>query len=287
MLYDCKPLFDRIKAELKKEIETFPAAPRICVVVTGDDEPSARYVRNKMRDFKELGIKGEVIRFDSADDITDFLLLAAATGGNRFAYDGIIVQRPILTPDMTPKEANAMVTKYMPRSRDIDGVVPGSGFMPPSVRGLDLLLREWGYNPAGKTAVVIGRGDVGRPVAEYLLSRDATVTVCHSKTPPETMIKAMRESDILVGAAGLKNPIMQNVKCSESVVIDYGITKGEDGKLHGDFQSGLAQYYKYHTAVPGGMGLMVRAGLLLNIVDAHKRRRLDGLWSVVTERKPL
>ena len=147
-------------------------------------------------------------------------------------------------------------------SQDIDGVVPGSGFMPPSVRGLDLLIQEWGYDPAGKTGVVIGRGDVGRPMAEYLLGRDATVTVCHSRTPIETMIKAMRESDILVGAAGLEVPIMSLVKSADSVVIDYGITKGEDGKLHGDFQSGLAQYYKYHTAVPGGMGLMVRAGLL-------------------------
>ena len=188
-------------------------------------------------------------------------------------YDGIVVQRPILVSDAPPKDAAALAADYMIPSQDIDGVVPGSGFMPPSVRGLDLLLQEWGYDPSGKTAVVIGRGDVGRPVAEYLLSRDATVTVCHSKTPPETMIKAMRESDILVGAAGLKVPIMSLVKSADSVVIDYGITKGEDGKLHGDFQSGLAQYYKYHTAVPGGMGLIVRAGLLLNIVDAYKGRR--------------
>lgn len=269
MLYSCKDLFKRIKTQVAAEIDSFPIddPPKVCVVTSGNDEPSQRYVRNKLRDFKELGIDGEEIRVDNSMQL--MYLLA----NNARKYDGVIVQRPVDILGGTPKEMAQRVAANMPPEVDIDGVVPGSGFMPPSVRGLDLLLREWGYNPAGKTAVVIGRGDVGRPVAEYLMGRDATVTVCHSKTPPETMIKAMRESDILVGAAGLKNPIMQNVKCSESVVIDYGITEGEDGKLHGDFQSGLAQYYKYHTAVPGGIGLMVRAGLLLNIVDAYKGRR--------------
>ena len=272
MLYSCNPLFGRIKAELKKEIETFPEAPRVCIVVTGEDEPSARYVRNKMRDFEELGIKGEVMQFDKADSIVD--ALAIPTVGKTLDYDGIIVQRPILTPDMTPKESNAMVTKYMPKNRDIDGVVPGSGFMPPSVRGLDLLLHEWDYDPAGKTAVVIGRGDVGRPVAEYLLGRDATVTVCHSKTAAVDRIIAYRNADIVIGAAGLKVPMFPVTRHYKGVIIDYGITKSTDtGLLHGDIDPDCAEACKYQTAVPGGMGLMVRAGLLMNIVDAYKRRR--------------
>ena len=268
MLYSCKELFERVKKQVAQEIDGFPIedAPKVCVITTGNDEPSQRYVRNKLKDFRELGIVAEVKSFKEAKPLLNFLI-------DTQDYDGIIVQRPVELAGMNPKEAAKMVADYINPTQDIDGVAYGSCFLPPSVRGLDILLKEWNVDPAGKTAVVIGRGDVGRPVAEYLLGRDATVTVCHSRTPTETMIKAMLESDILVGAAGLKNPIMQNVKCSESVVIDYGITKGEDGKLHGDFQSGFAQYYKYHTAVPGGMGLMVRAGLLLNIVDAYKHRR--------------
>lgn len=273
MLYSCKPLFGQIKAELKKEIETFPDAPRVCIITTGEDEPSQRYVRNKMRDFEELGIDSEVLQFDSAEEITNFLLLISAARGKRFDYDGIIVQRPILTPDMTPKEANAMVSNYLPRERDIDGVVPGSGFMPPSVRGLDILLQEWGYDPAGKTAVVIGRGDVGRPVAEYLLSRDATVTVCHSKTSRADLINAFTDKDIVVGAAGIKHPVYPFTRRYGGVLIDYGITKREDGSLWGDISTSCADACKYQTPVPGGMGLMVRAGLLMNIADAYKRRR--------------
>lgn len=268
MLYSCKPLFGRIKAELKKEIETFPDAPRVCVITTGEDEPSQRYVRNKLKDFAELGIVAEVKQFDTIYDI-GFMLQNANS-----AYDGIIVQRPILVSDAVPKDAASWVSEMMNPDTDIDGVVLGSGFMPPSVRGLDLLLHEWDYDPSGKTAVVIGRGDVGRPVAEYLLGRDATVTMCHSKTSYMAMWNLMKTADILIGAAGLKEPIYPNSRDYTGVVIDYGITRYDDtGELHGDFETVNSRAFKYQTAVPGGMGLMVRAGLLMNIADAYKRRR--------------
>lgn len=158
MLYSCKPLFEKIKAQVGAEIDSFPIEdpPRVCIITTGEDEPSARYVRNKLRDFKELGIDWEIKRFDTIYDI-GFILR-----NENSAYDGIIVQRPILVSDAVPKDAASWVSETMSPSQDIDGVVRGSGFVPPSVRGLDLLLQEWDYDPAGKTAVVIGRGDVGR-----------------------------------------------------------------------------------------------------------------------------
>lgn len=241
--------------------------PTVCIITTGEDEPSARYVRNKLRDFDELGIEAEVKRFDTLYNLLCFLIYNKVKSD----YDGIIVQRPILVSDATPKDAAGMVAKYMPMILDIDGVV-GSEYLPPSVRGLDLLLREWDYDPAGKTAVVIGRGDVGRPVAEYLLGRDATVTVCHSKTPESERKQLLCHADMVVGAAGLPDPI-RPLAYPHGVVIDYGITKGADGKLHGDFVKGREDYLDYQTSVPGGMGLMVRAGLLMNIVDAYKWRR--------------
>lgn len=270
MLYSCKPLFDKIKAQVGAEIDSFPIEdpPRVCIITTGDDEPSQRYVRNKLRDFKELGIVGKVMNFFSLNDILHFL----DNQEKKMSYDGIIVQRPILVKDASPQNAAAWVSDVINPRQDIDGVAPGSGIMPPSVRGLDLLLHEWDYDPAGKTAVVIGRGDVGRPVAEYLLGRDATVTVCHSKTYFTARQNAMKCADILIGAAGLKEAIFPTVRNRYSVIIDYGITKGPDGKLHGDFMERKSSTMQ-QTPVPGGMGLMVRAGLLLNIVDCYKRRR--------------
>lgn len=272
MIYSCKPLFEKIKAQVAAEIDNFPLEdpPTVCIITTGEDEPSARYVRNKLRDFEELGIVAEVKRFDTLHNLMCFLI----DNGVKSDYDGIIVQRPILVSDASPKEAAGNVADFMRHDLDIDGVCYGSPFTPPPVRGLDLLLREWDYNPAGKTAVVIGRGDVGRPVAEYLLRRNATVTVCHSRTPDATLWGAMKSADILVGAAGLKNPIYPSTHNHSGVVIDYGITKGNDGKLHGDFEdNGFCTQKQKQTPVPGGMGLMVRAGLLLNVLDAYKWRR--------------
>ena len=272
MLYSCKPLFEKIKAQVGAEIDSFPLEdpPTVCIITTGGDEPSARYVRNKLKDFDELGIMAEVKRFDTLHDLLCFLI----DNEVKSDYDGIIVQRPILVSDSTPKEAAAQVADMMIPGQDIDGVVRDSGFMPPSVRGLDLLLAEWDYDPSGKTAVVIGRGDVGRPVAEYLLGRDATVTICHSKTSRKEVYRLMQNADIIVGGAGFQTPFVPLTHNEGAVVIDYGITKGHDGELHGDlWEADASCEVRYQTSVPGGMGLMVRAGLLMNIVDAYKRRR--------------
>ena len=271
MLYSCKPLFEKIKAQVGAEIDNFPLEdpPTVCIITTGEDEPSARYARNKLKDFDSLGIEAEVKQFDTVYDLLCFLI----DNGVKSDYDGIIVQRPILVSDATPKEAAARVADMMNPGQDIDGVVAGSGFMPPAVRGLDLLLAEWDYDPAGKTAVVIGRGDVGRPVAEYLLSRDATVTVCHSRTPREHLASIANNSQIIVGAAGLESPVFPLSWWRNRIVIDFGITKGPNGKLHGDISQDYADWCQYQTPVPGGMGLMVRAALMLNVLDAYKRRR--------------
>lgn len=269
MIYRCKPLFEKIKAQVVAEIDSFPIEdpPIVCIITTGDDEPSARYVRNKLKDFKELGIIGITVEIENSMQLMYFLANEARK------YDGVIVQRPIDVIGGTPKEMAQRVAANMPPEVDIDGVAPGSDFMPPAVRGLDILLQEWSCDPAGKTAVVIGRGDVGRPVADYLLSRDATVTICHSKTNDARLFSAFVESDVVVGAAGLKNPLCPMCWARDRVVIDYGITMGDDGRLHGDIHSDHANSCLYQTSVPGGMGLMVRAALLLNILDAYKRRR--------------
>lgn len=270
MLYSCKPLFEKIKAQVGAEIDNFPIEdpPRVCIITTGEDEPSARYVRNKLKDFDELGIVGETLKMSNSMQLMYFL------ANNARKYDGVIVQRPVGILGGTPKEMAQRVAANMPPEVDIDGVAPGSDFVPPSVRGLDLLLHEWDYDPSGKTAVVIGRGDVGRPVAEYLLGRDATVTVCHSKTAAVDRIIAYRNADIVIGAAGLKVPMFPVTRQYNGVIIDYGITKSTDtGLLHGDIDPDCAETCKYQTSVPGGMGLMVRGGLLMNIIDAYKRRR--------------
>lgn len=272
MLYSCKPLFERIKAEVVGKIDSLPFegdAPRVAIIQCGEDEPSSRYIRNKLKDFAEVGILADVIRYPASCKIGDVCtkIMEIDYSGK---YCGIIVQRPVLVSDESPRDAAQWVADYMPAGMDIDGVAYGSGFMPPSVRGLERLLCEWDYDPMCKHAVVIGRGDVGRPVAKYLLDYGATVTICHSVTPRSDLYAALKTADIVIGAAGLKSPLYPDLR-SDAVVVDYGIRSGAGGKLHGDIADAEGSYCKYKTAVPGGMGLMVRAGLLLNIVDAMER----------------
>ena len=276
MLYSCKPLFERIKAEVVGKIDRLPFegdAPRVAIIQCGEDEPSSRYIRNKLRDFAEVGILADVIRYP---DTVELLTVQKKVFelGNDPRYCGVLVQRPVLVGDASQRDAAEGVVEVMDPRQDIDGAMGISDFLPPSVRGLDILLKEWDIDPAGKSAVVIGRGEVGRPVAEYLIGRDATVTVCHSRTPEDVLEDAIQCSDICIGAADM-DELLPVSGWPGTVVVDYGIKPGPDGKLHGNFaQSDMTNIDRSirQTPVPGGMGLMVRAGLLLNIVDAKKRR---------------
>lgn len=273
MLYSCKPILERVKANVTEDLRALNLTPKAAILVTGNDEPSARYVRNKVRDFSEVGIDYEIINtmsdkgYASLDDIADIIRTLNAD----YRVHGIIIQRPVYTLEYSTQTSALVLNRLIRFDKDIDGVTEQSGFLPPSVKGLELLLDEWKIDPAGRSVTVIGRGDVGRPVAEYLLKRDATVTICHSKTDPLDRDNAIYNSDIVIGAAGLAQPIYPFCRIG-GVVIDYGIRPGADGKLHGDFVTEDNDYLQYQTSVPGGMGLMVRAGLLLNIRDAAIRQ---------------
>ena len=243
---------------------------RVFYDLKGSEDPE---VQESCAILAEVGILADVIRYP---DTVELLTVQKKVFelGNDPRYCGVLVQRPVLVGDASQRDAAEGVVEVMDPRQDIDGAMGISDFLPPSVRGLDILLKEWDIDPAGKSAVVIGRGEVGRPVAEYLIGRDATVTVCHSRTPEDVLEDAIQCSDICIGAADM-DELLPVSGWPGTVVVDYGIKPGPDGKLHGNFaQSDMTNIDRSirQTPVPGGMGLMVRAGLLLNIVDAKKRR---------------
>ena len=269
MLYSCKPLLERCKEDAAKALRQRKTPPLVYIVQFGQDDASSRYIRHKTRDFGETGIKYRLWWYMEPLTLAETLdiIQTIIAEGRR---EGMTV----ITTDAAPKTAAQQVAALIPPEYDIDGAAPGSPYLPPTVRGLDILLKEWDIDPAGKSAVVIGRGEVGRPVAEYLIGRDATVTVCHSRTPEDVLEDAIQCSDICIGAADM-DELLPVSGWPGTVVVDYGIKPGPDGKLHGNFaQSDMTNIVRSirQTPVPGGMGLMVRAGLLLNIVDAYERR---------------
>lgn len=270
-ILDGKALAGRIKEELRCKCGHLARAPRLAVVLVGDDPASAIYVRNKERDCRECGIDCRDHRL--AADTTQEALLALIRALNRDdSVDGILVQLPL------PGHLDgAQVLRAIDPDKDVDAFHPENvgrlllgqpRYLPCTPAGILALLREYAIDPAGKHCVVVSRSNiVGKPLALLLLQADATVTVCHSKTPD--LADQCRRADILVSAAGQAGLITADMVRPHAVVIDVAMNRGADGKLCGDVDFGaVAQRADYITPVPGGVGPMTRAMLMENTYQA-------------------
>ena len=270
-ILDGKALAGRIKEELRCKCERLARAPRLAVVLVGDDPASAIYVRNKERDCRECGIDCRDHRL--AADTTQEALLALIRELNRDdSVDGILVQLPL------PGHLDgAQVLRAIDPDKDVDAFHPENvgrlllgqpRYLPCTPAGILALLREYAIDPAGKHCVVVGRSNiVGKPLALLLLQADATVTVCHSKTPD--LADQCRRADILVSAAGQAGLITADMVRPHAVVIDVAMNRGANGKLCGDVDFvAVAQRADYITPVPGGVGPMTRAMLMENTYQA-------------------
>ena len=270
-ILDGKALAGRIKEELRCKCGHLARAPQLAVVLVGDDPASAIYVRNKERDCRECGIDCRDHRL--AADTTQEALLALIRELNRDdSVDGILVQLPL------PGHLDgAQVLHAIDPDKDVDAFHPENvgrlllgqpRYLPCTPAGILALLREYAIDPAGKHCVVVGRSNiVGKPLALLLLQADATVTVCHSKTPD--LADQCRRADILVSAAGQAGLITADMVRPHAVVIDVAMNRGADGRLCGDVDFGaVAQRADYITPVPGGVGPMTRAMLMENTYQA-------------------
>ena len=270
-ILDGKALAGRIKEELRCKCGLLARAPQLAVVLVGDDPASAIYVRNKERDCRECGIDCRDHRL--AADTTQEALLALIRELNRDdSVDGILVQLPL------PGHLDgAQVLRAIDPDKDVDAFHPENvgrlllgqpRYLPCTPAGILALLREYAIDLAGKHCVVVGRSNiVGKPLALLLLQADATVTVCHSKTPD--LADQCRRADILVSAAGQAGLITADMVRPHAVVIDVAMNWGADGRLCGDVDFGaVAQRADYITPVPGGVGPMTRAMLMENTYQA-------------------
>ncbi len=275
-ILDGKALAGRIKEELRGKCGHLARAPQLAVVLVGDDPASAIYVRNKERDCRECGIDCRDHRLPA--DTTQEALLALIRELNRDdAVDGILVQLPL------PGHLDgAQVLRTIDPDKDVDAFHPENvgrlllgqpRYLPCTPAGILALLREYAIDPAGKHCVVVGRSNiVGKPLALLLLQADATVTVCHSKTPD--LADQCRRADILVSAAGQAGLITADMVRPHAVVIDVAMNRGADGRLCGDVDFGAAaQRADYITPVPGGVGPMTRAMLMENTYQAALGRK--------------
>jgi len=277
MILDGKTCSEQRLKILRDVITESGFRPQLATVIVGDDPASKMYVRMKHRACERVGIGS--IGIDLPGNATTGDVVAAVRRLNEDpTVDGILVQLP-LPPQVDAKKVIAAVSP----DKDVDGFHPCNlgllfagtpRFAPCTPLGVMTLLGANRIPVAGKHAVVLGRSiDVGRPMAALLLSADATVTICHSRTPDLAGIA--RQADILVSSVGKAMFVTADMVKPGAVVIDVGIND-LDGKLVGDVDfaavSGIASAI---TPVPGGVGPMTIATLMENTFKAAQERSCD------------
>lgn len=276
-ILDGKKLRDKIIENLKAKVDTFEEKPTLVVILVGDNPASKIYVNNKKKMAEKIGIHSEVINYPA--NITEAELLNKIEElNNNKKVTAILVQLPL--PKHISKD-NVM-NKIIP-SKDVDGFTPynfGKLFSgetptvyPCTPKGILLLLDEYNIEIEGKHVVIVGRSNiVGKPLSQMMLNKNATVTICHSHT--KNLSQITKTADILVSAVG-KNIIEGEMLKTDCVIVDVGIFKDENGKTRGDvdFES-ASKIASFISPVPGGVGPMTIASLMLNTVELFEKNSL-------------
>lgn len=270
-IMDGKNLSNIIKDDLRKEISMYVQTPILAVITIGDDEASKVYVNNKRKSCEQVGIS--FMHFDYLSEVKESVVINKIKELNKdVSVNGIIVQLPIPDNFNVDKIINTIDV-----SKDVDGLTNESkirrmnnksSLIPCTTKGILELLDYYKINIESKRVVVVGRSElVGTPTYQECLKRNATVTICHSKTIDLGSIT--KEADILIVATGHKYLIDKNMIKEGCVVIDVGISR-DNGKLYGDVNPNVSDKCSYLTPVPGGVGPMTVVMLLKNTFIAYK-----------------
>jgi methylenetetrahydrofolate dehydrogenase (NADP+)/methenyltetrahydrofolate cyclohydrolase len=253
------------------DLLTRGVTPCLTVILVGDDPASRVYVRNKSRASEETGVRSVVLELPAATPEAELLERIAALNADP-AVHGILVQLPLPAHIRSDRIIGAIAP-----AKDVDGFHPqnlGSlvagqpGFVPCTPSGVMRMLALEGVPLAGRHAVVLGRSNiVGKPMALLLLRENATVTICHSRTAELPTIT--RQADVLVAAVGRARMVTADMVKPGACVIDVGINRLPDGKLAGDVDfAAVREVAGRITPVPGGVGPMTVAMLILNTIQA-------------------
>ncbi len=265
-MIDCKKIAEEIKQELKQELDKVVDKPRLAIIQVGDNEASNRYVRGKRKDCEEVGIETCKFKYQE-NESEDFIIKDIQYLNERADVHGIIVQLPL------PKHLNEeRILQSIDPRKDVDGFTRDGKFTPCTPLGVLTLLEKMGVDVKGKMVTLVGFGKlVNKPLFPILSDMGATVCVCRSNTSDWYMRNITNMSDIVISAVG-KHGLLSNrhfYKCT--IVIDCGI-EIIDGKQYGDCTEMVYDYVDRVTPRVGGMGLMTRAALMMNVVKACKEQ---------------
>lgn len=275
-LIEGKELAKKIRKDLKKEVANLKERgvnPKLAVIMVGNDPGSTVYVRNKSKACEKVGIEFEEFLFEE-NTSEEELLQVIEKLNNDSTINGILLQSPV------PKhiDINKAFRTILPE-KDVDGFNPinvgnltigEDAFISCTPYGVIKMFEEYNIELEGKNAVILGRSNiVGKPMIQCMLNKNATVTVCHSRT--KDIGEITKKADIIISAIGKPKFLKEDMVKDGSVVIDVGINRLEDGSIVGDVDfDEVSKKTSYITPVPGGVGPMTIAMLLNNVVKATK-----------------
>ncbi|MBO5752475.1 MAG: bifunctional 5,10-methylenetetrahydrofolate dehydrogenase/5,10-methenyltetrahydrofolate cyclohydrolase [Proteobacteria bacterium] len=279
-LLDGKAVSASIQSEIRERVTaafTPETAPRLCVILVGDNPSSASYVRTKCKMAEKLGFRHEIYHFD--ENVTSAEVEAQIDACNADPMcDAVFVQLPL------PKHLDSVALPNRVRAdKDADGLTraamgalllgESNAFQPCTPRGIIRLLDAYNIDLTGLNAVVIGRSNiVGKPMSLMLQRRNATVTMCHTRT--RNLEEHVRRADLLVVAAGVPELVKGDWIKPGAIVVDAGFTKTPDGVIHGDVDFAPAsERASFITPVPGGVGPMTVISLMEQTLESALKHR--------------
>ncbi len=277
-IMDGKALSEKIYERIKTEVAKLEKKPTLAVIITSDNEAGKIYVRNKKRACENTGINSITVEFDETVSDEEFLSKIDELNKNP-EVDAIMVQLPIPRHLDTEKILNSISPEkdadglhYINAGKLFTGQIPNSVACTP--KGIIRILDEYGINVEGKNAVVIGRSNlVGKPIAQLLMQKNATVTHIHSKS--KNIEFFTKNADIIVIATGKPKMLKEDMVKEGVVVIDVGISR-VDGKLSGDVDfDSVAPKASFITPVPKGVGPMTVAMLIQNTLELAKQHQMQ------------
>ena len=277
-IIDGREVAKKTRENLKKEVEELKInniKPKLAVIMVGDNVASKVYVKNKSKACNEVGVEYEEYLLDTNTSQKDLIELINKLNQDR-AVNGILLQSP-LPPHFDINEAFQTIDYR----KDVDGFHPMNvgklvlgqdTFVSCTPYGIMRLFEEYDIDLCGKNVVILGRSNiVGKPLVQCCLNKNATVTVCHSKTTNVTEV--VQNADVLISAIGKPCFVTENMVKDGAVVIDVGINRLDTGKIVGDVDfENVSKKASYITPVPGGVGPMTIAMLLNNVVKATKQQ---------------
>jgi len=277
-IIDGKQVSNKIREKIKQDVDALKQkgiTPKLAVILVGEDSASKIYIRNKSIACENVGICYEEYLLSENIEMSELLNLIDKLNNDESIH-GILLQSPL------PKHLDAnLAFKNITSKKDVDGFNPVNvgklclgqeTFVSCTPFGIIKMLEDYNIELEGKNAVILGRSNiVGKPMIQCLLNKNATVTVCHSKT--KEIEKFTKQADIIIAAIGKTKFLKPDMVKEGAIVIDVGINRDEEGKISGDADfENLLSKVSYITPVPGGVGPMTITMLMYNVVKAAKQQ---------------